>query len=104
MAGKEGHAAEHAGFVTDDIVVVGVVTRVARVETEAGDLVDANAADEVRADANRTATGDTAAAFHAAVENVDVFGELRVHRDFLLAKVDFLFLHEIGRASCRERV
>ena len=93
MAGKQRHAAEDARFVTDDFVVVGVVAVVARVETEAGDLVDAHSAHEVRTDADRAAAGDAAAALDAAVKHVDVFSKLRIHRHFLLAKVDFLFLH-----------
>ncbi|EJX10471.1 hypothetical protein EVA_01177 [gut metagenome] len=93
VASQQGHTTEHTGFVTDEFVVVSIITRVARVETEAGNLVDANAADEVRANTNRTATGDTATAFNATVENINVFGELRVHRFFLLAKVNFFFLH-----------
>ena len=35
VAGKERHAAEHAGLVADDVVVVSIVAGVARVETEA---------------------------------------------------------------------
>ena len=93
MAGEQRHAAEHAGLVTDHFVVVSVVAFVARVKAEAGNLIDAHSTDEVRTDANRTAAGNAAAAFHATVENVNVFGELRVHRHFLLAKVDFLVLH-----------
>ena len=93
MAGQERHAAEHTGIITDHIVEIGVVTGVARIQTEAGDLVDRDAAGEVRADADRTATGDTAAAFHAAVQKVDVFRKLRIHRFFLLAEIDLFGLH-----------
>ena len=55
MAGEKRHAAEHAVVVADELVEVGVVARIARIEPEAGDLVQADGADEVLAHARRAA-------------------------------------------------
>ena len=80
VAGEQRHAAEHAVVVADHLVVVVVGARVARVEAEARDLVQADRADEVLAHARGAAGGDAAAALDAAVELVDLVGQLGLHR------------------------
>src|SRR5436190_3838457 len=77
VAAEQRHAAEHAVVVADQLVEVVVASRVARVEAEARDLVEADRADEVLAHSRRSARGDAAAALDAAIELVDLLGELR---------------------------
>ena len=40
VASQEGHTAENSAFSTEDFVVVGIITVIARIQTETRDLVD----------------------------------------------------------------
>jgi hypothetical protein len=80
VAAEQAHAAEHAGVVADQVVEILVAALVAGVEPEAGDLVEADRADEILAHPQGAAAGHAAAAFDAAVEFVDGLGELGLHR------------------------
>ena len=64
------------------VVEVLVAARVARVEPEARDLVQADGADEVLAHARRAAGRHAAAALDAAVELVDLLGQFGLHARF----------------------
>src|SRR5687767_10135012 len=72
VTGEQGHAAEHALVVADQLVVGGVVTLIPGIEPEAGDPVEPHGAHEVLAHARRPAGGDAAATLDAAVEEVDL--------------------------------
>jgi len=90
VAAEQGHAAEHAVVVADQLVVVVVAAGVARIEREARDLVETHGAHEVLAHARRTAGRDAAAALDAAVELVDPVGKLGIHRRLDAAQVRVL--------------
>src|SRR3954447_23824764 len=47
VTGNQRHAAKDAVVIADQLVIIVVVAPVARVETEAGDLVEAHRADEI---------------------------------------------------------
>src|SRR5215813_1872579 len=68
MASEERHTAEDAIVIADQFVVVVVSAPVARIDPEAGDLIEPHRADEILPHAGRAATGNTAAALDAAVE------------------------------------
>ena len=42
VASQEGHTAENSAFSTEDFVVVGIITVIARIQTETRDLVDSD--------------------------------------------------------------
>src|SRR6516162_1492993 len=90
VAGKQRHAAKHAVVVADELVVVVVGARVARIEAEARDLGDADRADEIRSHARGAAGGHTATALDAAVELVQLLGEIGIHRLLDAREVDVL--------------
>src|SRR4030095_2052340 len=70
VAGEQGHAPEHPLVVSDQLVVGGVLARVARVAPEARDPVEPDRADEVLSHARGPARGHAAAALDAAIEQV----------------------------------
>src|SRR5512134_2169386 len=92
VTAEQRHAAEDAAVVADHLVEVGVGPRVARIEPEARDLVDPDRADEVLAHARGAAGGNAAAALDAAVELVDLLGEIRVHPLLDAPHIDLLLL------------
>ena len=98
VAAEQRHAAEDAVVVADELVEVGVGARVARVEPEARDLVQPHGADEVLAHARGAAGRDAAAALDAAVELVDLLGEVGVHALLDAREVDFPLLARAPRS------
>lgn len=92
VASQEGHTAENSAFSTEDFVVVGIITVIARIQTETRDLVDSDSTDEVRTHTEVTAGSYAAAAFNAAVKQVDFFGQMRIHRGFNLRQIDIVIV------------
>ena len=92
MASQEGHTAENSAFSTEDFVVVGIITVIARIQTETRDLVDSDSTDKVRTHTEVTAGSYAAAAFNAAVKQVDFFGQMRIHRGFNLRQIDIVIV------------
>ena len=74
---------KNSAFSTEDFVVVGIITVIARIQTETRDLVDSDSTDEVRTHTEVTAGKlRNSFAFNAAVKQVDFFGQMRIHRGF----------------------
>ena len=92
VASQEGHTAENSAFSTEDFVVVGIITVIARIQTETRDLVDSDSTDKVRTHTEVTAGSYAAAAFNAAVKQVDFFGQMRIHRGFNLRQIDIVIV------------
>src|SRR6476661_10923976 len=93
VAREQRHAAEHAGVVPDELVVIIVSPSFPRIETEPPDLVQAHGADEVLAHQRRAARGNAAAALDATIELVDLVCEIGVHRLLDPREVDLLLFH-----------
>jgi len=91
LAGEQAHAAENALVRADDVEVFLFRAFVAGVEDEPGQPVQGHGPEEVRAHERRAAGRHAAAAFDAAVELVDLFGQRVVHAGFLGARVERLF-------------
>ena len=72
-------SAVYAGVVADEFIEIFVAARIAWVEPEAGDLVQADCPDEVIAHPRGAETRDAAAAFDATVELVDLVREVGIH-------------------------
>src|ERR1051325_4672958 len=90
---EQRHAAEDPVIIADQFVIIVVTAPIARIQTEASDLVEAHRAREILAHPGGTATGDAAAAFDATVELVDLVCELRLHSFFHPREIDFGFFH-----------
>src|SRR6185503_13266113 len=79
VATEQRHAAEDAVVITNELEIVLICAAVARVETEAGDLIESRRADKILTHAYCAATRDAAAALDAAVELIDLLRQLRLH-------------------------